>query len=44
MRHYTADKNTFLVYTWGFLHERKDSAPNRKGLTLDKRLLRLPNC
>lgn len=32
-------KNTFVVYTCRFLHERKDSAPNRKGLTLDKDIL-----
>lgn len=30
------DKNTLLIYTCRFLHERRDSAPNRKGLILDK--------
>lgn len=35
-QYYPEDKNTFFIYTCRFLHERKDSAPNRKGLTLDK--------
>lgn len=38
-QYYPADKNTFVVYTCRFLHERKDSAPNRKGLILDKDIL-----